>query len=110
MIRPLGGVGAGTPPVPVPTKLVTLEARRVAEKLPPDTVSGACWAKLNELEVTHGVTEPAARPFKVMFNGVSDASGLMATMTNARCWDSCRRSLKDRPVPRSCQPQRSPAA
>ena len=40
--NPVGAAGAGMLPTPVPTKLVTLEARRVAVKAPAETGRADC--------------------------------------------------------------------
>ena len=80
-INPVGAVGVGVDPEPVPTKLVTLDAGRVAVKLPNETGRLDCCARSNELEVVHGVTLLTVSPFKVNVSGVSDPFWLIATMT-----------------------------
>ena len=67
----------------MPTKLVTLKPGSVAEKLPAETANGDCWARFSELDVTHGVTELALVPLKVMFTGTAPPFWLIATITNA---------------------------
>ena len=57
ILSPVGAPGA---PVPVATKLVTLDPGSVAVKLPPNTVTGVCCARSSVLDVIHGVTDGAA--------------------------------------------------
>jgi hypothetical protein len=74
MVNPVGAAGGPLPPpVPAPTKLVTLEAGSVAVKLPPDTGRFDCCARSSEADVVHGVTVLAVRPFKEIVIGVLEA-------------------------------------
>src|SRR5882762_4532037 len=64
------------------TKVVTLEAGRVAVNALPPTVILVCCAKSRLDEVTQGVTEVAVKPFNAKFSTMFDPLWLMATIAN----------------------------
>ncbi len=60
---------------------MTLDAGSVVVKLSPAIATAGCWIRLSAFEVTHGVIEPAVRPFNLNATGMSAPFWLIATIT-----------------------------
>jgi hypothetical protein len=79
-----GGTGTGgrggEAPDPVPTNVVTLWASRVTLKLPAETGMAVPWASWSIADVSHGITDVALKPLRLMLKAVLEVLLLMATM------------------------------
>ncbi len=62
------------------TKVVTLDASSVPLNAPPPAEMLGCCARSRLADVTQGVTEAAAKPFRTKFRGTAVPFWLMATI------------------------------